>query len=249
MKNEAKILLYDIEVSRDIVEGYGNKWEFKVVKTIRHQELMSFAYKWRGEKKIQYVSRNHFKTYKAFVEVLWNILNEADIAIAHNGNKFDNKMANRFFVKEGLGPVSPYKSIDTLQVARSTFKFQSNSLQDLGEYLGLGSKRKITYADIEDDFMNNPTPKIEKLMKEYNIQDVVLLERIYDIFRPYIKNHPNLGDLLRVHGACPKCGSNKLQKRGISVSASGDKQRYQCQNCGGWSNEATIKGEGRVVNG
>lgn len=248
MKVKSKILLYDIEVSRDVVEGYGNKYDFRVVKTIKHQELMCFAYKWLGEKKIHYVSRNHFDKYEGFIDALWGVLDEADIAIAHNGNKFDHKMANRFFVKEGFGPVSPYKSVDTLQVARSTFKFQSNSLNDLAEYLGLGSKRKITYADIEDDFLNNPTPKIERLMEQYNKQDVVLLEKIYLLFRPFIKNHPNLGDLLQIHGACPKCGGTDLTKRGFNKAAAGKKQRYQCNNCFGWCSEANIKKAGRTVN-
>lgn len=244
----AKILLYDIEVSRDIVEGYGPKHEFRVVKTLRHQELMCFAYKWLGERKVHYVSRHDYATYREFVQALWDILDEADIAIAHNGARFDNKMANRFFVKEGMGPTSPYKTIDTLQVARGAFKFQSNSLNDLAEFLELGAKKKVTYADLEDDFLNNPTPRVERLMKQYNVQDVVLLEKIYLKLRPYIKNHPNLGDLMRLHGACPKCGSTKLQKRGFNKAAAGDKQRYQCQNCGGWCSEANIKKVGRTVN-
>lgn len=249
MRNKnTKKLFFDIEVSRDIVEGYGNKWEFKVVKTVRHQELMCFAYRFEGEKKITYVSRHNFATYKEFVQSLWDLLNEANIVIAHNGNKFDNKMANRFFVKEGFGPVSPYKSVDTLQVARNTFKFQSNSLQDLCEYLGIGSKRKITYADIENDFLNNPTPKIERLMREYNIQDVVLLEKLYNIFLPFIKNHPNMGDLEQLDGICPKCGSDHLEKRGFNMRRNGKVQRYQCQNCGGWTNEAKLNTRGRLVN-
>lgn len=246
---KARTLLFDLEISRDIVAGYGNKWEFKVVKTIKHQELMCFAYKWLGEKKIHYVSRHDFATYKEFVQALWDVLDEADIAIAHNGNRFDVKVANRFFIKEGLGPVSPFKSIDTLQVARSTFKFQSNSLQDLGEYLGIGEKKKITYADLEDDFMSDkPAKKTERLMKEYNRQDVVLLEKLYLKLRPFIKNHPNLGDLMRLHGACPKCGSTKLQKRGFNKAAAGDKQRYQCMSCHGWCSEANLKKVGRIVN-
>jgi len=249
MKNQAKILLYDLEVSRDIVEGYGNKWEFKVVKTIRHQELMCFAYKWLGQRKVHYVSRHDFKTYGEFVEALWHILDEADIAIAHNANKFDNKMANRYFIQSGFGPVSTYKSIDTLQVARSTFKFQSNSLQDLCEYLGLGSKRKITYADLEEDFMSEkPNPKTERLMREYNIQDVVLLEKLYMTLRPYIKNHPNMGDILQGIGLCPKCGSPDLRVYGTAPRANGRVQTYICNVCGGRSNDATIKGRGRVVN-
>jgi len=245
---KVKKLFFDIEVSRDIVGGYGSKWDFKVVKTIRHQELMCFAYKWEGDKNITYVSRNHDGGYDGLVDKLWNLLNEADIVVAHNGNKFDNKMANRFFIKEGRGPVSPYKSVDTLQVARREFKFQSNSLNDLCEYLDIGSKRKITYADIEDDFLNNPTPKIERLMELYNRQDIVLLEKLYNKFLPFIRNHPNVGDILQINGICPKCGSDKLEKRGFNMRRNGKVQRYQCRKCGCWTNESKLKGEGRLVN-
>lgn len=246
---KAKILLYDIEVSRDIVAGYGPKWEFKVVKTIQHQELMSFAWKWLGQSKINYISRHDFANYVDFVQQLRDILDEADIAIAHNGNKFDNKMANRFFVKSYITPPSPFKSIDTLAVARGAFKFQSNSLNDLAEFLDLGKKESITYADLEDEFMSdNPSKKILKLMEKYNKKDVDLLESVYLRLRPFIKNHPNLGDIARLYGVCPKCGSSELQKRGFNHSASGDKQRYQCMNCFGWSNESSIKKPGRVVN-
>lgn len=244
---EAKTLLFDIEVSRDIVEGYGNKWEFKVVKTVRPQELMCYAYKWLGSNKINYVSRHCFDDYSTFVQSLRDLLDEADIVIAHNGNGFDIKMMNRFFVKESLSPPSPFKSIDTLRVARSTFKFQSNSLNDLCEYLDIGVKNKVGYAELEDDFLNKCTPKVERLMKQYNIQDVVLLEELYLRILPFIKNHPNLGDITQRNLICPKCGSIHLEKRGFNTRRSGKVQRYQCISCGSWSNEATIKQLGRLV--
>lgn len=247
-KTKAKILFFDIEVSRDIVGGYGNKYDFKVVKTYKHQELMCFAYRWKGEKKIHYVSRNHVGGYKEMLQHLWNVLDDADIVVAHNGNKFDIKMANRFFVKNGLGPVAPYKSVDTLQVARSTFKFQSNSLNDLCEYLGLGQKRNITYADLEDDFLNNPTPKIERLMEQYNKQDIVLLELLYETFLPFIKNHPNLGDITQTDHICPKCASPNIVPYGSSPRRNGRVKAYRCEDCGGRCNENTIKRTGRIVN-
>lgn len=148
---QPKILLYDLEVSRQVVEGYGNKWDFKVVKTLRHQQLMSYAYKWLGEKTIHFKHMHGFKEYKDFVQSLADIQNKADIVVAHN-SKFDNKMSNRFFIEQGIEPPKPYKTIDTLQVARSNFKFPGNSLNDLSEFLGIGEKEKITYADIETDF-------------------------------------------------------------------------------------------------
>ena len=236
-------------MSRDIVAGYGNKYEFHPVKTIKHQELMCYAYRWEGEKKVRYKSRHDFSSYGEMVEHLWSLLDEADIVVAHNGNKFDVRMANRFFVKEGLWPTSPYKQVDTLKIARRYFKFQSNSLNDLGEYLSLGSKRKITYADLEDDFMSdNPSKKTERLMREYNVQDVVLLEKIYNVLSPYDKSHPNEGDILQVNGVCPKCGSTNVHPYGSAPRRHGRVIAYRCHDCGGRCVESTLKPGGRLVN-
>lgn len=243
------ILLYDLEVTRDRVEGYGSKYDFRVVKTVKHQELMCFAYKWLGDPKTHFVSINDAGGAEAMVEHLWNILDDADIAITHNGNRFDNKMANRFFVKAKLGPVAPFKSIDTCQVARSTFKFQSNSLNDIAEFFGLKGKESINYSDLEDDFMNNPSQRVERLMKKYNVRDVVLLEEIYLIMRPFIKNHPNLGDIEQVDGVCPKCSSSNLLTYGTAPRRNGRVQTYRCNDCGGRCSEGTIGKKGRIVNG
>lgn len=245
-KMKARVLLFDIEVSREHVEGYRNGWDFKVVKTTKHQEMMCFAYKWLGESKIHYVSRNEV-TYDEMLGILHDILSEADVVIAHNGNKFDNKMANRFFIHNHMLPVRPYKSVDTLQVARSMFKFPGNSLNALCEYLGIGKKEKITYADIEDEFLNGDK-KAERLMRKYNIQDVKLLEELYFRLRPWIKNHPNIGDIEQLDGVCPKCGSPNLNKEGTHARRGGRVQSYSCSDCGGWCNEASLNKKGRVVN-
>ena len=218
-----------------MVEGYGNRWEFKLVKTIKEQQLMSFAYKWLGDKKVSYLSRHDFKTYEAFVFSLWELIDEADIVIAHNAKRFDNKMAMRFFIEAGLTPPSPYRTIDTLLVARSEFKFPGNSLNDLSAFLGIGEKEKITYADIETDFMSdNPSHKTLKLMEKYNKKDVDLLEKLYLKLRPYIRNHPNLAVISQKPNTCVQCGGDHLQSRGYAVSNSAVYKRFHCQDCGKW---------------
>ena len=247
-KRKAKILLYDLEVSREVVEGYRNGRDFNVVKTIRNQELMCFAYKWLGERAVKFVSMHDNDDDMTMTEKLWELLDEADIAVAHNANGFDNKMANRFFIKDGLPPVKPYKTVDTLSVARSQFKFPSNRLNDLCEFLGLGSKEKVTYADVETAFLAGDKGA-ERLMKKYNVKDVELLEKLYLELLPYIRNHPNLGDINQVDGICPKCESANLIKEGTHARRGGRVQSYSCGYCGGWCNEATIKKEGRTVNG
>lgn len=246
----AKIVLYDLEVTRSLVEGYGNRWDFRVVKFIKPQVLMCYSWKELGEKNVHFVSWHDFKTYSDFVKSLHTLLDSADVTIAHNGGSFDDKMANRFFVLEGLAPPKPRKSIDTKREAKRWFRFESNKLDDLGQFLGLGRKETVGYADLEDDFMSdNPSKQTIKKMRKYNDQDVRLLERIYLKLRPYMASHPNLGDMGSIDGICPKCGSGNLHKRGFNHKRSGSSQRYQCQNCFGWCSEASIKKQGRVVNG
>lgn len=246
----AKIILYDLETSRTRVEGYGNRWDFKVVKFIKQSELMCYSWKELGDSKVKFVSRYDFKTYHDFVKSLRDLLHSADITIAHNGGSFDDKMANRFFVTENLLPPKPRKTVDTKREAKRWFRFESNKLDDLGDFLGLGRKQTIGYADLEDDFMSgNPSRKTVKLLKAYNDQDVRLLEAIYLRMLPFMASHPNLGDISGTDAICPKCGSDALHKRGFNRKRSGSSQRYQCQSCGGWCSEASIKKKGRVVNG
>lgn len=232
MSHQAKILFFDLEVSRAIVAGYGNKWEFKVVKFLQHQKLMCYAYKFQGDKKITFIHMHQFKTYRDFVQSLADVLSEADIVVAHNLKRFDEPMSNTFFVTEGIKPPTPYKTVDTLLVARRVFKFPSNSLNDLAEHLGIGSKLSITYADLEDDFMSaKPKRKTIKLMDEYNRKDVEILERLYDIELPHMKNHPNVA----VYGdgsGCPACGHPKFwTERGLRVTSTMRYKSLRCKKC------------------
>ncbi len=179
---------------------------------------------------------------------LRDLFNEADIVIAHNANRFDNKVAVAAFLRNGLTPASPYKTIDTLAVARSVARFNSNSLDSLGETLGVGRKSEVKHSELWYPCLMGDK-KAWELMGIYNNQDVELLYHIYEKLRPFIKNHPNMGDLNQVNGVCPKCSSNKLEKRGFNTRRNGKVQRYQCKNCGGWCNESSIKHTGRTVNG
>lgn len=232
-----KILFYDLEVSRSIVEGYGNKWDFKPVKLIRPQELMCVSYKWYGDKSVTWVSRHDFKTMEDFVNHIRNLFDEAHVLVAHNARKFDNRMSNRYFIKNGAQPPSPSFTVDTLQVARSKFKFESNSLNDLCEFLDIGKKENITYADLETDFMtDNPKRETLRLMKKYNNKDVELLEKLFEKLRPWISNFPSVSRLADSAECCPRCGmEDSLQRRGFAYTMTSKYRRYQCQKCFGWT--------------
>lgn len=236
--NKPKILIWDTEVSTALVRGYGNKWDFRYVKEVRPQELMSYSYKYLDEKAVHFVHMHEFKDQKEFVQSLADLLNDADISVAHNGIGFDDKVANTLFIRHGVDMPSPRKSVDTLRVARRKFKFPSNSLGDLGVYLGLGDKEKVAYSELEDAFLEGDKKAI-KAMKKYNDRDVTLLESIYKLFLPYIDNHPNMGVYMREEGVCPHCGSKELQSRGEAYRVTGSVWQWWCKECKSWSYDRT----------
>jgi hypothetical protein len=71
-------------------------------------------------------------------------------------------------------------------------------------------------------------------MKEYQIQDVDLLIDLYEILKPWIKNHPHAALYNGVEGGCTNCASVKLQRRGFARTTTATYQRFQCMDCGKW---------------
>lgn len=163
---------------------------------------------------------------------LWNILNEAEIVIAHNGSHFDIPMINSRFAIHGFLPPSPYKQIDTLDVAKRSFKFSSNKLDALAGYFNIEHKDptdfKLWKACMEG------SREALNYMFSYNKKDVEILEKVYLKIRPWIKNHPNLATISMDDGlTCPICGGHDVipipgKFAGTSV---GQYQTYRCRDC------------------
>lgn len=230
----SKILIFDIETSPNL--GYTwSKWETNVLSFTQETYLLCYAYKWYNETTTKVVALSDFPSYKknktddkSLVKSLWDLFESADVIIAHNGDKFDIKYANGRFLFHGLTPPTSYKSVDTLKVARSKFKLNSNSLNDLGKLLNVGKKVETGGFDLWLGCMAGDEKAWSK-MKRYNKQDVELLEQVYIKLLPWIKNHPNLAMNSDVP-TCPHCQSTKIWK--IGVSNIEPRQRWRCQGCG-----------------
>jgi DNA polymerase elongation subunit (family B) len=237
----AKILLLDIENAPMVAFSWGPMWETRLIEIIQPWYMLSFAYKWHGQKKVTVKALPDYPLYatdpkndKALASELRDLLDEADIVVAHNGDRFDlPKCASRILV-HGIKPPSPYKTVDTLKLARKLFRYESNKLDDLCRILGIGVKLKHTGFDLWKRCMEGDS-KAWALMKKYNAHDVSpLLEGLYDRIKPFAPNHPKLTHYTRA-SACPTCQSSNIQSRGFNVTATGKRQRIHCQDCGAWS--------------
>jgi uncharacterized protein YprB with RNaseH-like and TPR domain len=240
----SKIVFLDIETAPSLGWVW-QKWQTDVIDFKQNWYILSYAYKELGEKNVHVKCLADYSSYvantdndKELVNDLWNLLDEASVVIGHNGDRFDLPKISTRFITHGMPPPSPYKSVDTLKIARQVFKFDSNKLDELGRYLGLGRKLPHTGFHLWQGCMQGDAASW-KLMKQYNAQDITLLEKVYLKMRPWAKTHPqvNQGDLQ----ACPKCGSNRVQRRGFSFTLLRKKQRWQCQACYGWHSGAAVK--------
>jgi predicted RNA-binding Zn-ribbon protein involved in translation (DUF1610 family) len=256
-----KILILDIETSPSFSWMWGLWKEIGSYSFVeRDWFIMCWSAKWLGDKKIMSASLPDFPEYrkdptndKPMLERLRTLLDEADIVVAHNGIKFDRKKINARFIIHGMKPPSPYRMLDTLQVCRKEFAFTSNRLNDVGQFLKVGKKMDTGGFQLWKDCLTG-TGKVRskawRKMVEYCKSDIILLEKVYLALRPYMQQHPNVA-ILDTSGrcSCPKCGSKRIQYRGLSCTNSSTFRRFQCLSCGGWGRQKTneVQKEMRVT--
>jgi hypothetical protein len=164
------------------------------------------------------------------MEDIWDLLHRAEVIVAHNGKAFDTKLINARFTYHNMKPPSPYRVVDTLKEARSIARYDSNRLNDLGKYLKIGEKMRTGGADLWFDCMAGDLTAWRH-MKQYNAQDVLLLERLYTRLLPWMKSHPNIATPYGP-GVCPKCGETQFSSDGMRYTATAAYRRLICKFCG-----------------
>jgi DNA polymerase elongation subunit (family B) len=227
-----KVLLFDIETAPVTAYVWGlYDQNVSIDQIVDHGRVLCVSWKWLGDKSTSYVRVDGNE--KSALKQIHSALDEADYVVHYNGTKFDIPTLHREFLLHELAPPSPVKEIDLLRTVRRKFRFSSNKLDYVCQRLGLGNKVQHKGMSLWRGCMENKKADW-KVMKEYNIHDVVLLEKLYKKLLPWVVSHPNVTLHADSSDACPRCGGLHYVSRGLQHNATRSYQRYQCKGCNGW---------------
>lgn len=258
MSEGPKVLHYDIETLPKVGVYWGPEWQTRIAKRVKDWELLSVSWRfendkaktpkfeaaWEGSDWEDGLLVKHDRDYD-LCETLWNLYDEADVVVAHNGDKFDQQKANARFLRHGMGPPSHYVEVDTIKIARTFFALTSYSLAYLADYLGVEHKLDAGGIDTWENCVNgDKTARAH--MKKYNIQDVKVLADVYAKLEPWIGFNGRGRKFNRAlwdtpgELVCPNCGGYDLVANGFRETQTQRYQSYLCNECGGRPSERTI---------
>jgi uncharacterized protein YprB with RNaseH-like and TPR domain len=193
-RSNVRILVLDIETKFMLLEGWQLfNQNFSVDQIAEDWSILSYSAKWFDEDEIIYSDVTE-KTEDDILVELYDLLDEADFVIAHNGRRFDLKKIRARMVTRGFAPYSPVRIIDTLEICKAEFAFTSNKLLYLTRLLCKKNQKsdhgKFAGHMLWKEFLKGNPEAIEE-MRHYNCIDVVSLQELYEIIAPWSTKLPN----------------------------------------------------------
>lgn len=242
-----KILVWDIETSPMITYTFQLFDQNVRLEQVKEDwSILAWSAKWLGDSSHKTVYRDtrlqkNIRDDKQIIKDLIKLLNQADIVITHNGNRFDIKKVNARAAINGLSPIRPYKSIDTYKESKKVFSFTSHSLDYMSDKLNKKYK-KLKHASYPGlslwKAVLNGDMKAWKEMKKYCINDVLATEELFIVISGWIKTQ-NISLYDEDTDLRCRCGSKKVEHRGFARTDTGKYVQYHCKDCGKWTRGST----------
>ena len=171
---------------------------------------------------------------KRIMTSLYDLLNQADIIVAHNLVKFDIRKINSRLLFNGFPPPLPYQMIDTLTQSRKLFAHTSHTQDYLTKTYGLNTKLPTDYQ-LWIDCMHGDQEALDKMV-EYNRGDIKGLEDYFSLILPWMRGIPNAGlymDTDETVCVKPGCGNTELTWEGYYYATVNKYRAFRCDRCGG----------------
>lgn len=220
-----------------IFPGLGNYPGLTLKATVN--TIICFGYKVFGSDEKDVICAWDFPSWKKsvnsdkeLIKKAFDILDKADAVVTHNGKKFDWKFLQTRLLVHDLKPLHKIPHIDTRQEASKNLFMFNNKLQTLGIHLVNDKKLDHEGWDLWVKVRQRDKDAM-KVMKEYCMKDVLLLEKIFKELRPFMNNIPNYN--LFTEGqtrCCPSCGSTRLTSNGYRATKTMSYKRIKCLDCG-----------------
>lgn len=244
MNNNVKILTLDIESFPLLVYSWAlGEVHIPLEFLKRDWTVCAWAAHWNNDPadKIMYMDnrgRRDIYDDKQLIKSLVDLMNQADIIIGQNVQKFDiRKLAARASFHK-LPPFRPVQVTDILKEERKVFAFTSHKLAYKTQMNDKYKKLKHEKYPGFDLWLGCMDDKLDawKEMETYCKHDVLSTEERYMAVRGWIKIH-NMGPTDGVMRCL--CGSTALTKEGFAYTDTGKFQIYHCRDCKKWPRAST----------
>lgn len=233
-----RVLLFDLETSPTLAYVW-QRWKQNIGSNQIEREgsyMLTAAWKWLGEGDVHcaFAKDPVNGDDSNICALLYEAIENSDVIIAHNLQSFDYPILNARLIQNAFPPLKNVKKIDTLAIAKKNFKFNTNKLDDLGKYLGVGRKIDTGGFELWHKTIKGDNEAFCQMM-DYNKQDVLLLERVYLKLRAFDSNPAaNAGHYYNDNlSRCPVCGSSEVIETGnASYTPVSKFVEMVCNDCG-----------------
>lgn len=233
-----KVLTIDIETSPHLAYSF-QTWNTNIrpYHIVEPSRMLCFAAKWEHKPRVEFHSEYDYFLEGSFPELhlemvqrAFTLLDEADVVVTYNGDRFDLRRLGQEFRLAGLGQPSPFASVDLYKVIRREEEWASHKLSYITERYKLTGKLEdgVDFAlwrgCLEGD------PKSWRIMRRYNRGDTVTTEELKQACHDLKLDMPAavlFSDEPILEGSCPVCGEQG-QRRGFAYTKTRRYPRYYC---------------------
>lgn len=232
-----KRLFIDIETSPNVVLSWrvGYKIRIDPDNILKERAIICGCWKWQHEKAVHGITWDKEQNDKPVVDKFVELMSEADEVVAQNGDNFDIPWLKTRFLFHGGQSLPRIKTVDTLQWAKRNLYFNSNKLDYMAGYLGIGRKIHTEFGLWKEIVLNQNQKSLEKMMV-YCKQDIILLQKVWERLQLLVA--PKTHNAVLLNGEkwqCPRCASDNVITSKKKVTAAGTIQhQMQCKKCGGF---------------
>lgn len=230
-----KRLFWDIETSPNLVYSWriGYNLSLQPHDIVKERAIISIAYKWEHEDEVHVLTWDENQCDKKMLEEFVEVLHSADESVAHNGKRFDEKWLRTRCIYHRILTFPRYKSLDTLLKAKQGFNFNSNKLDYIAKYLGVGAKLQHEGFEMWRKIIEDKDPEALEAMCQYNKIDVIVLQDVYQALKSYVNPETHEGVILgKGKHTCPYCGGEESELLKNTVTTKGTIQRVmECNGC------------------